>query len=232
MTSLLHDTSTTTTPAGWIVSLQQELAQVLTFTATRPGLDEDAKLAIKRVLHQLPSDDVRAAFADCDPYLVEQLFAGAFGVAMALSEPDEAAARRTARVNLERARQALRDLLEEEPVGSDQPIKEVVRWLVEAAEVPQGEIATLLHTTTRTLQRWISTNDTAAPTREQATAVRTLARVLNQLRHTLTPSGTIAWLTRPHPALGGAAPRDLLAEPRSASRLLSAASAQRAPVAC
>lgn len=219
-------------PARWIVSLQQELAQVLRFTATRPGLDEDAKLAIKQVLHQLPSDDVRAAFADCDPYLVEQLFAGAFGVALALSETDEAAARRTARVNLERARQALRDLLEEGSVGSDQPIKEVVRWLVEAAEVPQGEIATLLRTTTRTLQRWMSTNDTAAPTREQATAVRTLARVLNQLRHTLTPSGTIAWLTRSHPGLGGAAPRDLLAEPRSASRLLSAASAQRAPVAC
>jgi uncharacterized protein (DUF2384 family) len=171
------------------------------------------------------------AFDAADPYLVEALLTGTVGCAQAIWATEPAARRSELRVPLERARQALRDLLDERNVAADRPAKAVARWLVEVTELPQHELAQLVGVATRTFQRWISDSEQAAPAGDDETRLRTLARTIDQLRWSMTPSGAVRWLQRPHPALDGGRPADLLAEPLGYSELPKLAASTRGMVA-
>jgi uncharacterized protein (DUF2384 family) len=229
MTSTSSD-DVTTAGTAWLATLRNDLTDLLAHTSTTDVLDEETRLKVKDVLHRLDTQDAPAMYQGRDPYLVEQLLAGCMSAALALSELDPATGRSRLRVSLERARQAARDIVEQAPVAADTDIKDVVRWLVEHSEVSQRELADLLGTTTRTLQRWISPAESTAPVGDQAILVRTLAGVLSQLRHLMTPGGTIRWLATPNTELDGRRPRDLLSSPEG-SRLVSLASSLRATVA-
>ena len=82
-----------------------------------------------------------------------------------------------------------------------------------AVEVPQRDLADLLGVDLRRFQRWISARERTRPEGEEARRLRALARLVGQLRHAFTPAGVVAWFDWPRPELGGATPRELLADP-------------------
>jgi hypothetical protein len=131
------------------------------------------------------------------------------------------------RIALERLSHALAALGEAEEVGDARTPKELARWLAGAIEVPQRDVAALLGVDLRRFQRWISARERTQPEGEEARRVRALARLVAQLRHAFTPAGVLAWFDWPRPELGGATPRELLADPVRLPELLLAAGSTR-----
>ena len=89
----------------------------------------------------------------------------------------------------------------------------------------------MLGVSSRQLQRWLSSSETAAPEGEDARRVRLVARVANQLRFVLTPAGTVAWFGWPRHDLDGRCPRDLLDDPAAEPTLTAIAGAMRSTFA-
>jgi uncharacterized protein (DUF2384 family) len=54
-----------------------------------------------------------------------------------------------------------------------------------------------------------------------------MAKVVNHLRHSMTPRGAVQWLLRPHPALDDRRPVDELKDPTSYRLLINLASGTR-----
>jgi DNA-binding transcriptional regulator YiaG len=135
------------------------------------------------------------------------------------------------RIALEQMRQSLRDLQDEDPVVEDRPTKEIVRWLAQALDVPQAQLASLLATDVRTLQRWLSTEESSQPQAERAIRVRAVARMANHLRHALTGPGVVQWFTRHRKELGGKSPAQLLDNAEALPRLILLASNARSMTA-
>jgi hypothetical protein len=131
------------------------------------------------------------------------------------------------RIALERLSHALAALGEAEEVGDERTPKELARWLVAAVEVPQRDLADLLGVDLRRFQRWISARERTRPEGEEARRLRAIARLVGQLRHAFTAAGVIAWFDWPRPELGGATPRELLADPVRLPDLLLAAGSTR-----
>jgi hypothetical protein len=131
------------------------------------------------------------------------------------------------RIALERLSHALAALGEAEEVGDARTPKELARWLAGAIEVPQRDVAALLGVDLRRFQRWISARERTQPEGEEARRLRALARLVAQLRHAFTPAGVLAWFDWPRPELGGATPRELLADPVRLPELLLAAGSTR-----
>ncbi len=125
---------------------------------------------------------------------------------------------------IEAARHVLRDALDhadELAVADSQAlIEQLSAWL---PGVQQKELAMLLGVQPRTLQRWRA--DGGRPLDERQRLVADLVAVL---RHGWTPRGVLRWFERPHPALDGAAPVDLLDDEAHAPALRTAAVAGRA----
>ncbi|HEY2715410.1 MAG TPA: hypothetical protein VGI73_04240 [Solirubrobacterales bacterium] len=165
-----------------------------------------------------------------DPYLLIALQKAALKAQLALGEADPER-RRDLRLRIEQMRHVFRDIASEEPVSDERSGKELARWLVESVHVPQLQLAELLDVDRRTLQRWISTKEAAAPTGEDERRLRVVARVVNQLRYALTPAGVIGWFKRARPELDDRAPRSLLPEPDALPRLQALATGLRTSVA-
>jgi uncharacterized protein (DUF2384 family) len=149
----------------------------------------------------------------------------------ALEEPESPAARDQLRIALETIRQSLATLAEREPVSDERSAQEVVTWLAARTEAPQARLAKLLGVSARQLQRWLSPTEKAQPEGEEARNVRLVARIVNQLRFVLTPSGTVDWFGWPRSDLGGRRPLDLLDDAFDEPALLSAASSMRSTFA-
>jgi uncharacterized protein (DUF2384 family) len=165
-----------------------------------------------------------------DPYLLVSLQSSLIAALRALENPDPAIARRELRVRLEQLRQVYRDLADARPVYEDQPVKQLVRWLAQVLDVPQARLAELFNVSPRTFQRWLSEADESAPTAEDARRVRVVANLVGHLRHALTGRGALDWIDRPHPAIGGRTPRDLLDEPEALTRLTRLAAGTRSMI--
>ena len=206
--------------------LNTATAALATTTEVPRGVEEVVEQLVQSVAPLSPP-----AFGAADPYLVEALLTGTVGCAQAIWATRPEVRRGALRVPLERTRQALRDLLDERNVAADRPAKAVARWLVEVTELPQHELAQLLGIATRTFQRWISDSEHAAPAGDDETRLRTLARTIDQLRWSMTPSGAVRWLQRPHPGLEGRRPAELLTEPLGYSELPKLAASTRGMVA-
>ena len=171
------------------------------------------------------------ATAHADPYLLVALQGAALGALRALEHDDPAEARRRLRHRLEQMRHVFRDLAAGQPVGEDQPAKDVARWLVGAVDVPQRRLADLLGVRERTFQRWISDSEPSRPEGDDARRLRIVARIAAHLRHSLTGPGVVGWFERPRRDLGGKAPVALLDDPDAVARLLALASGARSSAA-
>lgn len=69
------------------------------------------------------------------------------------------------------------------------------------------------------------------PTGEDERRLRVVARIVNQLRHSLTGPGVIDWFEHPRTDLDGSRPVDVLDDPDRLELLLAAAAASRGTVA-
>jgi hypothetical protein len=147
-----------------------------------------------------------------------------------LGSPDDPDARDRLRLALERLALGLTLIAEAEPVGENRSAKQVAQWLVATVDVPQREIAELLGVDLRKLQRWVSHTTAMQPESDDARRVRTAARIVNQLRHSLSGPGVIAWFGWPRHDLGGETPADLLNDVSRTPELLLAAGSMRSTV--
>ncbi len=197
------------------LKLAQEVEAAVRALAQTP---DQIPADVRQVVSEL-SDEIlntpEEAWRAVDPYLVGALDRGALGAARALTLDDPRQRRDELRIRLEQARQALRDILDGEPVSEDQPARDVARWLAGQLDVSQEVIAKLVGTSPRTFQRWVSDKDRSAPHAEDATRVRIVARRV------------VNWFYRPHPELKGEPPVKLLSEPESIDRLMSLAGGLR-----
>jgi uncharacterized protein (DUF2384 family) len=166
---------------------------------------------------------------EADPYLTTTLWAAAFRAEKALRHDDPEDQRRDVRIALEQFRQALRDIAENQPYNDDAPVREVLARTVETLAAPQKTLADLLGVSVRQLQRWLA-HDGPEPATDAAARIRVVGQVVNQLRHSFTGPGVVAWFYREHPVLGQR-PIELLDDPLCYPQLLGAATAARAMTA-
>jgi hypothetical protein len=187
------------------------------------GLIEDLTDAIAA------DDDVAAARVN--PWMWIKVQAAALRAQSALreAEPDR---RRRLRLALEQLRFLFARIADREPIGEDQPVQEVALWIdSKLASVAQPKKAELLHVSLRTYQRWVSEQDSTLPSDADERRLRIVARIVNQLRHSLTGPGVVEWFTHPRADLQGAAPSDVVDDPEKLELLISAAAASRGNVA-
>jgi hypothetical protein len=166
--------------------------------------------------------------ATVNPWLWIRLQSAALRAQAALRE-DDPRRRRQLRLALE---QLFARIADREPVGEDVAAAEVASWLdLKLASVGQPTKAELLGVSPRTYQRWISDRESARPSGEDERRLRVVARIVNQLRHSLTGPGVVDWFEHPRADLGGATPAAILNDPAKLELLLAAAAASRGNVA-
>jgi uncharacterized protein (DUF2384 family) len=164
-----------------------------------------------------------------DPYLTSALWAAAFRAQKGLRRENVDEQRRDVRIALEQFRHALRDIVENAPFDDGAPVRDVLARTVETLAAPQKTLADLLGVSVRQLQRWLA-DDGPEPAADDAARIRAVGQVVNQLRHTFTGPGVVAWFYRRHPTLGRR-PIELLDDPLRYPQVLSAANAARAMTA-
>ncbi|MBS9533290.1 hypothetical protein KIH27_06765 [Mycobacterium sp. M1] len=165
------------------------------------------------------------AVQEVDPHLASALWEAAFSASKALRQEDADRRRREVRVALEQFRHALRDIVDDRPCDDGAPIRDVLARTAEVLSAPQKTLADLLGVSVRQLQRWLA-DDGPQPAAGDAARIRVVANLVNQLRHTFTGPGVVAWFERKHPVLRRR-PIDLLDDPLNYPRLLGAANAAR-----
>jgi uncharacterized protein (DUF2384 family) len=210
--------------------LAAELAEANDRLAMQADVPADIAGLVKELAASLAQVD-EAEVSAFDPYLLIALQKAALGAREALDLDDEAPKRREIRYRLEQMRHAFRDLASEEVVSDERPAKEIARWLADVVDVSQQRLAGLLEVEKRTFQRWISETETTSPEGDDARRLRVVARVVNQLRHSLTATGVIGWFEQPTPELDDRTPASLLHDPAATVKLVGLAGALRSSVA-
>ena len=169
--------------------------------------------------------------AQVNPWLWIKLQSAALRAQSALREEDPVR-RRQLRLALEQMRFLFARIADREPIGEDRPVHDVVRWLdATLGSVSQPRKAELLRVSPRTYQRWISEQGSARPGGEDERRLRIVARIVNQLRHSLTGPGVVDWFEHPRADLAGAAPAAVLDDPEQLELLIAAAAASRGNIA-
>jgi hypothetical protein len=215
VTTELLDLAQPAAAAAAVDSLNDRLAA----EPTVPDAVAAEVAALTAAVRATPLDRWTAA----DPYLALLVHRAVLDARAAVEDD----ARDALRIALERLSHALAALGEAEEVGDARTSKELARWLASALEVPQRDIADLLGVDLRRFQRWISPRERTQPDGEEARRLRAVARLAGQLRHAFTPAGVLAWFDWPRRELGGATPRELLADPVRLPDLLLAAGSTR-----
>ncbi len=211
-------------------SIERQIAEENLLLARSAEIPDSVRYFVDGLADDLARLPVDATLR-VDPYLLVSLQSSLIAALRALENPDPAIARRELRVRLEQLRQVYRDLADARPVYEDQPVKQLVRWLAQVLDVPQARLAELFNVSARTFQRWLSEADETAPVGEDARRVRVVANLVGHLRHALTGQGVLDWMERPHPAIGGRTPRELLQEPDALTRLTRLAAGTRSMTA-
>jgi hypothetical protein len=171
------------------------------------------------------------ALAVVNPWLWIRVQGAALRAQAALRE-DDPRRRRQLRLALEQMRFLFARIAEREPIGEEQPATEVARWLeATLPAVAQQRKADLLGVGVRTYQRWISDREPSRPAGEDERRLRVVARIVNQLRHSLTGPGVVEWFGHPRADLAGASPTAIIDDPDRLELLLAAAAASRGNVA-
>lgn len=220
------DMATTTLESGLSDLLQDvnDTTKLLQRSATVPAEVSHLIDSFDRKL-----DAARPSRLRADPYLTTSLWAAAFRAEKALRHDNAERQRREVRIALEQFRHALRDIVENQPVSDDAPVGAVLANTAEVLAAPQKTLAELLGVSVRQLQRWLA-DEGSGPTADDAARIRMVGQVVNQLRHTFTGPGVVAWFYRKHPTLGRR-PIDLLDDPLRYPRVLASATEARAMTA-
>lgn len=176
-------------------------------------------------------DSQRASWGRVDPYYVEIVLRATLSAQIALMEPDVPDSRLRLRMALDTLAQAFSSIAEDQLVSDDRSGKELVAWLVATTEAPQAQVAQLIGVSPRQFQRWLSSSEPASPEGSDLRRVRAIARIVNQLRFSLTPAGVIEWFSWRSPELGRKRPIDLLDKPAQLPQLIGLASDTRATTA-
>jgi|SRR5215207_232026 len=148
--------------------------------------------------------------SDISPATWMAVQAAALRALTAVHEGDEREQRRKLRLLVEELRFRLARLAEDQPISDGRPIKDVVRWLDRAWNVPQSVKGELFGVSNRTWQRWASPNETSEPSGDQDRQVRLVARLVNDLRFLLTANGVLDWVRAELPDLGDRTPLDVV----------------------
>ena len=176
-------------------------------------------------------DRHEGSWQSVDPHYIEILLRATLSAQLALMDPDLPESRDRLRLALDGLAAAFDAIAESQPVSDERTGKELVAWLAERTEVSQAELAKLLGVSPRQFQRWLSPAERAAPEGDDLRRVRTVARIVNQLRFALTPAGVVDWFTWRLPDLGRKRPVDLLDKPERLPELLGVAADMRATTA-
>jgi hypothetical protein len=223
MSATLFDLEHPLVVAHELGEANRRLAREAETPAAVIGLVEDIADAI--------SDGDRHDLAVVNPWLWIRVQGAALRAQASLRE-DDPQRRRQLRLALEQMRFLFARIAEREPIGEDQSASEVARWLeATLPSVSQQQKADLLRVGGRTYQRWISDREPTTPSGEDERRLRVVARLVNQLRHSLTGPGVIEWFDHPRADLDGASPADTLDDPARLEPLLAAAAASRGNVA-
>jgi hypothetical protein len=207
-------------------TIAEEIAEQNLLLARMEDIPDSVRLFVEGLaddLAVLPND----ATLRTDPYLLVALQRSLLAALRALENPAPREGRRELRVRLEQLRQVYRDLADARPVNADRSAKELIRWLADVLDVPQGKLAELFGVSPRTFQRWVSSTDVNEPVGDDARRVQVVANLVGHLRHALTGHGTLEWLDRPHPFAGGHAPRELLDDADALPQLTRLAASTR-----
>lgn len=200
----------------------RELLAALESAGQELAVKEEAPESVKRVVLRVAEQVARSSdveFEHVDPYL-SNAFQRGLTVSLLGLKLGTRRERRLLRLGIEQMRQAVRDVLEGYAIRDEIPLKDRVRWLAEVLHVPQADLAGLLHTNQRQVQRWLSNVDPAEPKGDDAWRVDLVSRVVNHLRHVLTAQGVFYWFESPHPDLKGESPAELLQDPSEHAALL------------
>jgi uncharacterized protein (DUF2384 family) len=212
-------------------ALLHDVNRATELLSTSKNVPNEVEELVDQFDARLHARDSASRLASVDPYLVADLLGGGLLCLKALRHESPDLERHDLRLGLEQVRQALRNIVDETLVSDDRGPKELLFWLVETISVPQGDIARVVGVSRRTLQRWLSSADSAVPAGNNEARLRVVARIVNHLRHSFTGPGTLRWLERPNPQLHGAAPLTLLADESRFAQLVQLAATARSMTA-
>lgn len=206
-----------------------ELAAANAILAREPATPASVVGLVQDVADAIGRGDA-PELADINPWVWIRAQAAALRAQSALRREDPQR-RADLRLALEQLRFLLARLAEREPIGEERGADEVARWLDAALpSVSQPDKARLLGVSPRTFQRWIS-DQPSSPSAADERRLRIVARLVNQLRHSLTAPGVLDWFAHPRDDLGGAAPAGVLDDPGRLEALITAAAASRGSIA-
>jgi hypothetical protein len=127
-------------------------------------------------------------------------------------------------VHLEAIRHVVRDAIDGH-VTPDGDARALLRGLeAKLPRITRKDLARLIGTSDRSIQRTLKSEQQVEP----SWRLLVVARLVELLRRAWTPEGVVAWFFRPRPEWDGVAPLDLLEDPSSEQRLMSAAKQGRA----
>jgi hypothetical protein len=201
------------------------LARANARLAREPAIPADIVQLVRELNRGVAEADI-GRWADVDPYQASLFHKGLSEAVEAVWQEEPSQARDAMRLALERMRHALSEIASTEPVADDRSARDIVAWLVRTVEIPQGEMARLLGVERRKLGRWL--NEGVEPSGDDDFRIRAVARIINQLRHTLTPVGAVRWFDRSRRQLGGRPPIELLSHPEYLPELMQLAASARA----
>jgi hypothetical protein len=209
-------------------AVERELAEANRRLARESGTPASVVALVADLTDAIASGEEHD-LAAINPWLWIQVQRAALRAQAALRE-DDPKRRRQLRLALEQLRFLFARIAERDPIGEDRPATDVARWLeATVPSVSQQRKAQLLRVSLRTYQRWIA--GTTTPSGDEERRLRVVARLVNQLRHSLTGPGVVEWFERPRADLRGTSPADALEDPDRLEPLLAAAAASRGHVA-
>src|SRR5919106_6262958 len=208
-----------------LAPLQVELEDARATVAMSEELPAGIRDLLRSLAEELRDMDRDEWDEAIDPYLLVELEQVAISALLALDEDDDESQLEGAELAIEAMREILADIEEGSAVGDERSGREVARWLKDQTRASNKELAGVLQISERKLERWFS--GSSEPGGGDEGGLRPPPRPLKQLRHGMTGYGALRWLNRPFPELGGERPRDLLAVPEEASRLLALAGQAR-----
>lgn len=222
MNAVLETIRDLSRPAEAADELHELSMRLSTFAAIPPEIQGPVREVTDAV------DAARGRWSSIDPHYVEILLRASLSAQIALMEPALPESRDRLRMALDGLAAAFDAIAEQEPVSDDRTGKQLVTWLAEHTEVSQVELASLLGVSPRQFQRWLSPTEKAGPEGDDLRRVRVVARIVNQLRFSLTPAGVIWWFSHRLPQLGRKRPIDLLDKPDRLPDLIALANDTRA----
>ncbi len=198
-----------------LFALANEVSQILETSETTDAVAEQ----IRELAAAIP--ETPEPLGEMDPYLRSALLTAVIHALRAVERGDRA----DLRIAVERIRQALRDVLDEQPVWRG-GAKDAAMWL-RKRDLSVEDLTELLNASQTSVRRWANPNDPTEPSAEAGERVVITAKIVNHLRHAMTARGAVQWMLRPHPALDDRRPVDELKDPESYRLLVNLASGVR-----